>query len=561
MTLSGHLLISLLLAAAASPVGAVLPDLWVRASEDCWWVGISEVDPINNQRVLRLAYSDDKGKARTPRGLRPIVGGAARAAVKDDELFIFFDDGTHRRFSPKGAFFDRKLPGGAVPKVMFADGKRDVLYAVVEKFVGQEIIRVRREEDRARIEKEQRRSGVVVGSPASRPAPEPAVELGNSRYCLAGLSQGKWHVLAPLPEWFDDFTRCQAAAYDGQYFLFFESAHAPGQWHYAHAEPDGWHGPVAVDEAEEAADAWCALVDKVPYFVMATPVSAGDDQVRLAVMLWQGDTFDRHPALTLDGQELRLPLAQVGVAGYAKQLAVVYEQQPADPQLNLWAVTGGEPRGHPVSIAQAFAEPPWWQQTKVRNIVQFVLLAAILFMILVWRQDSFVSPAKLPAHLVPASHSRRLAAFALDFFVPAMVAFIIWAGEWVEYFNALPPATKTQAPVLIPLGCTLSLFAAAGFYSLYCLIAELTFRTTIGKRVVGLRVVAEGGGECGAWQIFIRNTFRFVETSYPLGLFPTLVMAALTRNHQRLGDIAARTVVVETAPVASQAPPDQPFEQ
>ena len=79
---------------------------------------------------------------------------------------------------------------------------------------------------------------------------------------------------------------------------------------------------------------------------------------------------------------------------------------------------------------------------------------------------------------------------------------------------------------------------------------------TPGKRCFGLRVARFSGAPPTLGQVVIRNLLRFIDffPLIPLGSFalPTyafgLAACALTRNFQRLGDLAADTVVVYNDP-------------
>ena len=85
-------------------------------------------------------------------------------------------------------------------------------------------------------------------------------------------------------------------------------------------------------------------------------------------------------------------------------------------------------------------------------------------------------------------------------------------------------------------------FLATGVYFLYYIALEALSGATLGKRIVGLRVVREDGGGIGWRESVIRNLLRFVD-----GLFLYLVGAVLvwtSAKRQRLGDRIAETVVV-----------------
>ena len=72
---------------------------------------------------------------------------------------------------------------------------------------------------------------------------------------------------------------------------------------------------------------------------------------------------------------------------------------------------------------------------------------------------------------------------------------------------------------------------------------------TIGKRVLGLRVMDARGLKLHASQIVIRNVLRAVD-ALPVFYMLGGIACAVNRYSQRLGDIAANTVVVRRQPLA-----------
>src|SRR5579872_4435791 len=72
---------------------------------------------------------------------------------------------------------------------------------------------------------------------------------------------------------------------------------------------------------------------------------------------------------------------------------------------------------------------------------------------------------------------------------------------------------------------------------------------TLGKRVLGLRVMDGRGLKLHVSQIVIRNVLRAVDT-LPLFYMVGGIACAVNRYSQRLGDIAANTVVVRRQPLA-----------
>jgi uncharacterized RDD family membrane protein YckC len=66
---------------------------------------------------------------------------------------------------------------------------------------------------------------------------------------------------------------------------------------------------------------------------------------------------------------------------------------------------------------------------------------------------------------------------------------------------------------------------------------------TPGKRLNGLRVVMDGGGPVGVRASAVRNLIRLLEGP-PLLYVPAIISILATRRNQRLGDLAAATLVV-----------------
>jgi hypothetical protein len=89
---------------------------------------------------------------------------------------------------------------------------------------------------------------------------------------------------------------------------------------------------------------------------------------------------------------------------------------------------------------------------------------------------------------------------------------------------------------------------------------------TPGKRMSGLRVVRSSGRPVDLTASMIRNAMRLVD-GLALSYLPTMVSILVTKRNQRLGDLAADTVVIrdrrgvdlEQAVASRPAPAGDPF--
>jgi len=85
-----------------------------------------------------------------------------------------------------------------------------------------------------------------------------------------------------------------------------------------------------------------------------------------------------------------------------------------------------------------------------------------------------------------------------------------------------------------------------GTYLAYYLIQEGLWSTTLGKRLLGLRVAHLNGADCGWAGAAIRTVTRVLEVNpLVLGVLPGGLVVAFSKRHQRLGDMLARCVVVD----------------
>src|SRR4029077_2373383 len=96
---------------------------------------------------------------------------------------------------------------------------------------------------------------------------------------------------------------------------------------------------------------------------------------------------------------------------------------------------------------------------------------------------------------------------------------------------------------------------ALAIYFLYHHVVELALRgSTPGKRMAGVRIVSRDGGAASVGALLTRNVFRLVD-SLPLFYGVGLITVVLTREHLRIGDMAAGTLLVfEQADAGLPAP-------
>jgi len=151
-----------------------------------------------------------------------------------------------------------------------------------------------------------------------------------------------------------------------------------------------------------------------------------------------------------------------------------------------------------------------------------------------------------------ASPVSRCLAIAVDFAV--VLALTVLISQVLSFLSIAASAIPILDDILADFGNGFMIIAQFALAIFYGIITEwLWSGQTLGKRLMKLRVIDERGLSLGLKQVIIRNLFRLLDilpsNFYLLGGLSCL----LTKRCQRLGDMAAGTLVIrETKPFAPQ---------
>jgi uncharacterized RDD family membrane protein YckC len=152
------------------------------------------------------------------------------------------------------------------------------------------------------------------------------------------------------------------------------------------------------------------------------------------------------------------------------------------------------------------------------------------------------TPEGIEFILYPAGLAVRACAYGIDLLAQwaFILAIIVIAGSWEGVFG-------TWLMLII-------VFGIDWFYHVAC---ELFLKgQSLGKRIMGLRVVRSNGSPVNPGASLLRNLLRFADTFMFLCLI-ALVCIAASRAFRRLGDWAADTLVIYTS--RALAPARRPF--
>lgn len=541
----------------------------LQANDKITWVYQRQADETG-QPLLRLAFR--RAGPRSPTGfirlqVGALTGTIARAAVRDTELHAFFADGTHFRFMPRvpsplqtGPLRLRglTLPDQTLPAVLAVDPSSSVLYALV---------RSREAEKLAALQEAKPESPSNEDTDATPPdesqdatsadgAPSPMPPLPSDR-AIVRYRFDRWVVdrAGPMDLAVDGQVLAMWAN-DGVIHLLYQSGDAPGRWISRSLGAPGGDWSEAVP----------APVSTPPTIVSA---SWYQDTPYLLLGKGQGGTVSIE-AYTLAGGQWKRTASPVGangaaarfsppvtVASTASEIVVATVNDSGVAQVARWSIGDGAPVGDAVTVTPLQGRQKPLTSRGVRITVQYVLLIGVLMIVFLWRRDCLVQPARLMPGQVSASLSRRALALVIDLMVsmPAWVVAVyeMWQGEvgstsvyeyLAEGARHMPDSMYWSPPVV------------GLVYGVYAALFEVIKGATAGKLILGLFVVNDQGARPSAGRIVARNAARVVEFM----LVPIVLLIVLTPSRQRLGDILARTVVVQHdgIPRGPQPPASRP---
>jgi uncharacterized RDD family membrane protein YckC len=143
-----------------------------------------------------------------------------------------------------------------------------------------------------------------------------------------------------------------------------------------------------------------------------------------------------------------------------------------------------------------------------------------------------VTPERIVIAHPLAGPARRFVAYLIDLVLLGAMVFVAFVISLVLSFGA----TAGLGPAM------LALFLLTWGYGAFC---EGVFNgQTVGKRAMRIRVVSERGVPISGAQAILRNLVGTVDGLVPFFFQVALVSMIFTRKFQRLGDLAAGTMVV-----------------
>ena len=299
------------------------------------------------------------------------------------------------------------------------------------------------------------------------------------------------------------------------------------RWRHIDAD-DGLEDPQSWESVSSSADYWAA-------------VRLGDESV--VVLPTRDGLFDRRLSLlhrTEAGWAVNGEIPEAASASAAAiplgsdSMDLVFHQRNG---LEILALSGGKVQTRHTH-RHAFARPFDIHSMIGLAMFGFIpgLLAAALLGRLMRRDRIGVLAGGRPLRF--ASLLRRGFAYGIDHGAVSIVAF---AQAWRVL--RIPSETLMQAqlagPIVIGLGVLIGTLLVTSYM-------EGRWGVTPGKWLLGIRVIdINSGNVCGFWRALLRRVLRTIDGA--LGFLVGIFVVAFTPNWQRLGDLAAKTIVVRSS--------------
>jgi uncharacterized RDD family membrane protein YckC len=393
---------------------------------------------------------------------------------------------------------------------------------------------------------------LVPAAAATRPATASAPSGRDSGLDVLAYNDGQWQHLATAADLAGDLEQVRVTAWRGALVLW--APPAAGRGGRMMSWKDGeWHDVKVPAEMAQGRLMTLTSVEGRLTAVVAQPTTQpGMVHLEVAASDAPGQAFVFQP-VTANGEEVSWSTGDSPAAGVlADKLAVVWGPAQA-PKLATFSPATG--RLDPIEDVKIFQQPQADERAEqIREIFLWGVLALVLVPLFVLRPGGAPKPFSLPEPLRPAPLARRLAAGVVD-----LLPFHLAAGVYLHF--ALPMSAQDAAQLMmkllrgrgpVPVEVAYAWAGTALLYLVYCVLTEMRFAATVGKALFKLRVVGDEGAPPRKLEILLRNLFKIVEVFY---FFPLLLAVVITRYRQRLGDMAARTAVIDSRIVVPLIPP------
>jgi uncharacterized RDD family membrane protein YckC len=317
-----------------------------------------------------------------------------------------------------------------------------------------------------------------------------------------------------------------------------------------------WSEPRGVCIVKDLQRAWAACTPQGPLWIAALGDSADGANIHPYILkdgVWQ----DLGSAREGSGEILAVNVRECSISVARGKLAV--SRCGADGSVEFgYGELGPTPLVRFSTLA--LRQPETGLDQQWQDSIVLAILLGIMTLVMWTRRTEIASQIVLPQGLAFSAVWKRVLAAGVDL-IPALLVVAPW---WWPKLNAmrdeLSALSGEQLAAALSTALHLEFYFVFFAHGVWCFIFESTLATTPGKMLSGLRVYSTDGTRPNIRQCLIRNATRSIMLSLgSSGLIVTLMtIIVVSRNRQRVGDLLARTIVLEPSPmiVEESNPPE-----
>lgn len=478
--------------------------------------------------------------------LLPQEGEVQRSAVVGETLHVFYRSGVHYSYSSSESRRGLRLPDNVVPAAI-AGGPgepRPVLWAVVPAETARKVANEWAEIQRAD------ETQPAESLPDLTEVPSMSTRPAGQGFELVRYNGLHWQPAFPAPDALTSGERVWLAVGGERQLIFWKRAPGAQRLRFARRVQDEWVEGPTIEPGGPIEAAFAGVLNKrVVFAALVSRPGESRPSCKGWVLVPDEDRWLPlgTPVVQVDQERQPLVLPEGSVlAGFVDKVAVL-RMGDAGPQLGFWSPGDPLVDFRPVEIRRTPVGSPG--SAHARELAATAVVTVVLLLVFWLRHDSISSPASLPPGLAVADIGRRGAAAFVDMLPSALIVGLIWHAPLAAYIEEFRRGSETGERAPWPDQLTWAWLAFIGLYTAWCLGFELYLTTTPGKRLLRCAVTAEGAEPATRPQIVLRNVLRLLELEPHLHIWPFVLVVFLTRNRQRIGDLLARTLVVERRPI------------
>lgn len=518
--------------------------VWVAGSDDAAWVVAEgrmqgeKLPTIQLWHVGGTAPADARPAQNS--FLPPILGSVLHASADARALRVMFSDLTtgdyyaNRAWSPGASWKDQSAIS---PLAWGADATEPAVYAAIR---GEDLL----------APTSAPAGGAEGDDDGSHDAFEPPAteQVPVEGMAVVELRRGRWRrmqgpVEAALAR------RVWIAGYGGRIHLFWRDG---TQVLHSERVRNNWSKPVAALTCEDFLQAWSGVTAEGPGLIVARGESS--EAATLHLFVRRDEIWTDAGPLRAGEDVLRVEVERCSAAIVRKQVGVARVRADGVVEFGLGEL-GQTPLVRFAPLTLVSGSPALEQQW--RDSLVMAGLLAFLTIVMWWRRAEVTLPVILPPGFVLAAVWRRVFATVFDLLPAYLITLPWWFPKLDPQFLQMYPQVTNEQLAEVWASVRIEQYVAIGLYGLWCLIFEATIATTPGKAIFGCRVASADGGRPSLGACVVRNAERslMVAMGAPGLMITLMTIVIVSRNRQRVGDLLARTVVIEPAPPAVEAPP------